>query len=390
MLTDNVLQPILKDLAAHREALAGLREILLANAVMCGEIPSPTFGEDALVRFLCDRFTESGLQNISTDEKGNAIALIPGGDGKRTILVAAHIDKIWERSIDHTVSVTPERIVGPGIADNSLGAAVLASLPAILDHLAVRLKSNLVLLGTTRSMGKGDLAGLRFFIDNTKIPVHAAVCVEGVEIGRLSYASLGMIRAEISVRTEEERDWQRSNGSGAIVALNRVIDEILSIETPGRPRTSIILGSILAGNAYNVAPTKATLRFEVRSEQPGMVARIHERIAEIVERVNAEDRVKARLDVIARRHPGGIDFSHPMVKATRAIMGALGIEPKVAPSTNELSALVDKGIPGVTLGITRGEQKHSFEESVEVEPVFSGIAQLVGVLRAIDGGICDE
>lgn len=377
---------LLSQLSGYRTQLSGLRELVLANAIMLGEIPAPLFGEDKATAFIRDRFQESGLEHISLDEIGNVSAMLPGTEGERTILLAAHVDKVWDGSIDHSVTVSPEMLRGPGIADNSIGVAALVSLPEVLKHLGIQFKSNIILLGTTRSMGRGDLAGLRFFVENLQQSIDCAVCLEGVQLGRLSYSSLGMVRGDIYVRTPEERDWLSYNHRGAIVALNRIIDKILAIETPRQPETSIILGSVMAGTAYNIPPTKATLRFEVRSEQRGMVARIVARIEEIIEQINAEDGVAAELSVIARRKPGGIEFSHPMVRCTRKIMEKLAIKPKVAPSTSELSTFVDKGIAAITLGITRGEGKHSLEECAAIEPIFTGITQLVGVLQAIDGG----
>ena len=390
MLEDVQLSQLLKTVTGFRERLAPLRENILADVIMCGEIPSPTFEEAALTRFMRDRFNESSLQNISEDEMGNACGLLPGSEGKRHILVAAHVDKVWSRAVEHTVSVTPTQLRGPGIADNSLGAAAITMLPGILSHLGIELKSNLLLVGSTRSLGRGDLAGLQFFIENSKHPIDAALCVEGVQLGRLSYSSLGMIRGEIHIHAPELEDWTSYNNSGAIVALNRIIDLILGIETPARPETSIILGSVSAGTAYNVPPGEAVLRFEVRSEQHGIVARILARMESIIAQINAEDRVRAELSVIARRHPGGIDFSHPLVQTTRALMNQLGIKPKVAPSTGELSTLVDKNIPAITLGLTRGESKNALDETIKIDPLFTGLAQLIGVLCAIDQGVCDE
>ena len=134
MTEDPTTTALLGGLAEAVEKLHALREIVLANAVMCGEIASPTFGEARLVRFLCDRFIESSLQNVSTDEAGNAIAMLSGRRGRlgRNILLAAHVDNIWEPGVDHTVSVYADTLVGPGIADNSLGVAAIASMPLIL------------------------------------------------------------------------------------------------------------------------------------------------------------------------------------------------------------------------------------------------------------------
>jgi acetylornithine deacetylase/succinyl-diaminopimelate desuccinylase-like protein len=384
MSDTNENQEVLTLVKGYRDQMASSRERILADAVMIGEIPALTFGEERLVRFLCDRFTEEGLDQISVDEVQNATAMLPGKVGKQNILIAAHTDRIWDPSIDHTISVSSDSLTGPGIADNALGVAALTILPFLLKSLNIGFNSNLVLLGASRSMGRGDLQGLRFFADNVSMPIGAGICVEGVQLGRLSYSSLGMNRCEIKVNTHVEHHWESWSLSGAIISLNRIVQRILSIETPEVPKTSIILGSVNSGSSFNVPPTRATLRFEVRSEEPGMVARIREQIEEAIEQEVAENRINASLEVIARRKPGSIGFNHPFVRCARGIMKELGITPQVAPSTSELSVLLEKGIPSLTLGITEGDNKHQLDETVKIKPIFSGLAQLIGVIQSID------
>ena len=77
------------------------------------------------------------------------------------------------------MTVTENRIIGPGIADNSLGLAAMASLPPILEKIGIRLQDNLLLLGVSKSLGQGDLEGLRFFLNNKPMPVRTALCLEG-------------------------------------------------------------------------------------------------------------------------------------------------------------------------------------------------------------------
>lgn len=374
----------------YRDKMMDLRERILADAVMVGEIPSPTFEEERLARFLCDRFTEEGLDQITADEVNNVTAVIQGSEGKNKILVAAHTDRIWDASLDHAMSVTSDSLVGPGIGDNALGVAALTSLPYILKHLGVELKSDVVLLGASKSLGHGNQGGLQFFTSNTKLKINAGIGIEGIQLGRLSYSSLGMNRCEIRVKSPEEVDADEWSLSGAIIIMNQIVQKILAIETPEVPKTSIILGSINSGSSFNVPSTRATLRFEVRSEEPGMVARIRERIEEIIEEVIAENRVDVTLEVIARRKPGSIGFSHPFVRSAREIMKQLGIKPKVAPSISELSILLDNDIPSMTLGITKGDNHHQPDESIKIEPIFSGLAQLVATLQSIDNHLDNE
>ncbi len=381
---------IIRNLPAIREVCVSLRETLLANLVMLGEIPSPTFSEKARVDFLLQRFSECGLSNTSTDECGNGVGLLPGKNRKRNILLYAHADTVFSERRDHTVSVHADKMCGPGIADNSLGLAVLATLPTLLEKLGVEMDSGLVLMGGTRSLGRGDLAGIRFFLDNNKLPLTSGICVEGVQLGRLSYASAGMLRGEITCRVPEEYDWIRRGTTGAILILNEVINGILGIALPRKPQTSIVLGSVEAGAGFNIIPTEGRLCFEVRSESAETVQRIAGELEDIVEDVISQTGAEVLLDVVARRDPAGLPIGHPLVKQTREIMSSLGLRPHITPSISELSALISNGLPAVTLGITHGDWLHEMRESVQIESMFTGIAQLVAVLLAMDGGFCEE
>ncbi len=378
---------IVETLPDIRQALRHYREIILASSVMMGEIPAPTNGEEERIRFLSDRFNESGLQNISIDEAGNATAVLPGQEGRHNILLEAHVDTVFDRSVDHSVALGTDVLKGPGIADNSIGAAAVSILPLMLEKLGIRFSNNIILLGAVQSQGHGDLGGIRFFLDHVQMPIHAGVCLAGIHLGRLSYSCLGMLRGEIVCQAPTETFWERSNARGAIVNLNEILTRILSISELDEPGTSLILGSIKAGNAFNTIPSQAILRFELRSEKRGKVTIVQRKIAEIIRAVAADSEAQTELRVITRRKPGGIKSNHPIVEGTRAIMAALGIEPTVAPSVGALSALIAKNIPGVTLGLTSGQNLHEFNEQIQIEPIFTGLAQLIGVLQMIDRGI---
>jgi tripeptide aminopeptidase len=378
------------ELDRYREAAIGMRDIILANAVMIGEIPAPTFYEDQRIRFVEDRFSECGLQNCSTDEVGNGFGVLNGSSGERTLLLVAHADTVFGSKIDHTLSMRADRLIGPGVGDNSLGVAVLASLPTLLERLGIHLKSNLILMAASRGLGRGNLEGLRFFLNNHKQPIAGALCVEGVKLGRLSYSSIGMLRGEINVRVPEMYDWTRFGASGAVIMLNDIINKINRIPLPKRPKTSIVLGSIEGGNSFNNIATHSLLRFEIRSESADVVHGILDEIRDRITEIELESSAEITLDIVARREPGGIDFRHPLVRRSRDILKTLQIEPHVAPSTSELAELIRHGVPAITLGLTTGEKHAQVMEEVAIEPIFTGIAQLLGLLIAMDEGLCDE
>ncbi|MBD3305359.1 M28 family peptidase, partial [candidate division KSB3 bacterium] len=213
-------EDILTELVPIRESITAIGEIVLANLVMIGEIAAPTFSEQRRVEFLKDRFTESALIDCSIDQQENIYAILPGEKGKDNILLVAHLDTVFTEDVDHTVHVRPDVLIGPGLADNSLGLATIATLPSILNHLQIQLQSNLILMGASRSQGRGDLAGLRFFLANADLPIKAGISVEGFHLGRLSHSSIGMLRGEINCTVPEEYDWTRLGETGAILTLN--------------------------------------------------------------------------------------------------------------------------------------------------------------------------
>ncbi len=260
---------------------------------------------------------------------------------------------------------------------------------ALPIYLGITLDSNLILLAASRSLGRGDLEGLRFFLSNTDIPIIAGVSIEGAQLGRLSYSSIGMIRGEISCTVPEEYDWSRFGSVGSIVTINEVINQILEIPIPKRPKTTIVFNSIESGTGkFSRIPKSAFLRFEIRSESDDMVHEIYQRIEDITADISYRSGDEVSLTIYSKRRPGGIEFSHPLTRNVRSIMRSLRIKPRISPSTSELSAFIDQKIPAITLGITKGDRLDDDRESIEIEPIFTGLAQLVALLLAIDGGQC--
>ncbi len=388
--TDYTFEELLDWLPELESRMEEIGEIIIANLIMLGEIPAPTFNEQRRINFLTDRFSEIGLLNSSSDEAGNGVGILEGEKDDQNILIVAHADTPFSENVDHTLSVEQEYIRGPGVADNSLGLATVASLPSIFEHLDIKLRKNLILMGATRSLGRGNLEGLRFFLDNNDLPINAGVSVEGAQLGRLSHVSIGMLRGEITCTIPEEYDWSRFGDASAILTINEVINKINDIPLPKRPRTSIVLGSIEGGTTYNTIATNASLRFEIRSESSDMVEEIGERMEEFVAEVSSKTGDEINLDIFARREPGGIKFSHPLARTSRLILEELGVQPRLSPSTSELAAFIDKYIPAVTLGITRGDNIRELDENILIPPIYKGLAQLIGTILAIDGGYCEQ
>jgi di/tripeptidase len=274
--------------------------------------------------------------------------------------------------------------------DNSVGVGVLVSLPFVFQTLGLRFESDVVLAGIIQSIGKGNLRGIRHLLKTWKGPIRGAICIEGGELGRLNYFSDGMIRAEIGCTISRTTGITHKFMPNSILVLNEVINEILKLRLPQRPRSRIVIGKIEGGVNHGAVAYEANLGLEIRSHSDRIVKDIFKDIKDIVEGISHEDQVDLKLNTISNLNATRLRYNHPLVKQSAAVLQALGIEAVSDPTESALSIFLSHRIPAVTLGVTNGYNYYEEDATMEIEPMFKGIAQIVGVIQAIDAGACDE
>lgn len=374
-------QDILDRLRSLRLELEPYRELLLANVVMVGEIPAPTFDEEQRVAFMLQRFTECGLQSVFRDRAGNGLGLLPGTKGETSILLVAHADTPFSAAENHTCTIESSIIRGPGVADNSMGLAVLATLPTMLERLGIHLKSDLLLVASARSLEHGDQQGLRYLLQNCSRPISCSILVEGSPLGRLQYRSMASLGGMISCQVD-----RKVSQVSAIEVLTGLIHQLGQISLPEGTQTALVLGSVAGGASYKVPARNARLRFQLRSDTDEVVREITGQIEAIVEEAARQEGVTAKMEAIARTTAGGLEPGHPLVRQTCKVLEALEVEPSKTIFSATVSAYVEQGIPAVSIGISHGDNVNYPDEFIEIDPIATGVAQLIGVLLCIDGG----
>ncbi len=386
------MDAILKKLPSFVDQIKSIKEVIISNIVLIGQTPAPTFHEEARTEIFLERLSDAQADYCSTDDYNNPIGIILGksGGAKPPIFVVAHMDTFFNADLGHNYIIRKNSIAGPGILDNSVGIGVLASMPIILRKLKLSFESDIVLAGVTQSIGTGNLQGIRHLLNTWDDPIRGAVIIEGAELGRLSYYSEGIIRGEITCHVTVMERGKHQYKPNAILILNEVIDEIMSMELPQRPRARVIIGKFNGGFKHGVIALDARLGFEIQSNSDDMVKRMYHEMMDIVEGIGHEHRVDLKLNIISNLYPATLKYKHPLVKSTVAIMKRLGLKPASHSSESELSVFLTQNIPAVTLGITDGKNVHSEQASMKIDPMFTGIAQIIGAIMAIDSGVCDE
>jgi acetylornithine deacetylase/succinyl-diaminopimelate desuccinylase-like protein len=378
-----------EELARVREVAAGLREVFLAHLTLIGETPAPTFEEGARMNALLDRFAQGGWQQCSLDAGGNVTATLAGREAGPAVLLAAHADTIVEEDKDQTLEIGGRQVIGPFVGDNSLALAALATLPAVLEQAGLAPRYSLHALAAARILGRGNLEGVRQYLAAPRPAVQAAICLEGVALGRLNYTSMGMLRGEIRCRLPDDYDWAQFGTTGTIIPMSDIVGRISRIPVPRRPLTMIIMGSLHGGIAYNNIARETTLCFEARSESSDILRQLREQIEDIAEDIAGQSGVRVAFEAVAVREPGGLDIGHPLVRTARTVLQGLGLTPQFYATTSMMSAFRDAGIPAITLGVTTGCRKgelDEIDEAVDIDPIAAGLAQIAGVVAALDAG----
>lgn len=378
-------------LNGYVEKIREIADAIITNIVFIGQVPAPTFQENERVKLFMERLSEFQADECTMDCYDNPIGIIRGNSrDKAPIFVVAHMDTPFSKEVDHNYTVKPNAITGAGLTDNALGVGVLVSLPEILRHLKLNFKSDIVLAGVTQSIGRGNLRGIRRLLKNWPTPIRGAICLESGELGRLNFSSDGMIRCEIICRVPSCSGPQKPNPPNAILVLNEAINQILMLNQPPKPRTRIIFGTISGGLKHGQTPDKATLGLEIHSDLDKRVGKLFTDIRDIVSELAHKFEVELSLKIISSVRAARLDENQMLVKSATSIMKKLGIQPTIGPSESELSIFLSRKIPALTVGISYANWYQEADASMQIEPIFKGIAQIVGILNTIDSGACDE
>ncbi len=374
----------------HR--LRDIKELVITNIILLGQTPAVrafTKGdsldspeESLRAKVFLERLAASGADETSTDSFGNPIALLKGKNPeKKPIILAVHLDSVISGPEEVNYRITETDISGRGVADNAAGAGAVLSIPEILRCVGLELESDLYLLGLPDSLGKKNLKSIREFFLSWERPVRGAVCLEGMNLGRLSYYSRGMIRAEIHCRTDETKN--------SILVINEIVNRMLAVRLPLRPASKIVIGKIGGGIKHGDPALSAALGFEIVSDSRRMVDGVFKKVLDMTESLAYEKQVRLRIEKVSDIDSVRLDYSHPLVKSAIGVMESLSLTPEVGSSESELSLFLSQGIPAVAVGISDIEHQHTENASVAIDPLFKGIAQVLGILIAIDQGACD-
>jgi tripeptide aminopeptidase len=352
-----------------------LKDELLELLIRVCETPAPTFDERERAALIAGVLGSGGLEPYR-DEVGNVIAEIPGGSGPR-VLVAAHLDTVFERGVDLGVKREGGRLMAPGIGDNS------ASL-AVLTHLVLHgrgPKPRLTYAATVGEEGLGDLFGMRALMNARRHDFDCMIAIDG-HLGTVINRSVGARRYSVRFRARGGHSWGDFPSPSAIHALGEAIHALNKLRVPSSPRSSYNVGLVSGGTSINAIAQEAGFFLDLRSVDAATLAELERQALTAIKREAERQEVSVEFELVGDRPTALVD-NDALVAAAKRALDAVGIEAKLAASSTDANAAMAAGLAAITFGVYRGGDPHRLSEWLEADSLVTGYRALEALLAEL-------
>lgn len=341
-------------------------------------IPAPTFGESERAAFLRSEFKALGTIRVDQDEIGNIFALIPGADAP-PLIVSAHLDTVFPSKTELIHRRTRSRIIGPGVGDNSVALAALLELGRDLQDR--KLAGDVWLVANVGEEGLGNLRGMREVVARFGDQVTAYLVLEGMALGHIYHRALPVRRYRVTIRTKGGHAWIHAGRTSALHKLLEVGMRLLELPIPDAPRTTLNIGRMEGGLSINSIADAAVLEIDVRSESEATLEELDRQLMELVTKFHS-NRAEVELTLVGSRPGGDLAADHPLVLAALQSLTKAGErDVYLEYGSTDANVPLNRGIPAVCVGITKGGEAHTAREYIDIRPMRKGYTAVLDLIE---------
>jgi tripeptide aminopeptidase len=364
-------------------ALAELRPVHAAFAWLHGNpktimdwqaemvaIPAPFSGEQARAEWLADRFAETGLERVETDEAGNVsgwlmTAKLPPESTGPVVVISAHLDTVFPAETPLKPVVDGERITAPGACDNGAGVAGMLAIAHAMVMAKVELAGSLIFMGNVGEEGEGDLRGVRHLYRQQALAgrIAAHIVLDGAGTDSAVTQALGSRRYRITITGPGGHSFTDAGTPNPIAALARALAALTQTQLPQEPRTTLNLGTIRGGTSVNSIPESAQATIDFRSTSADELLRLegslHRAVEDAVEQLNAKAKAAGRqergllefdIEMIGDRPAAQLPDDSPLLEALRAVDRHLGLKTELRLGSTDANIPLSLGVPALSMG----------------------------------------
>jgi tripeptide aminopeptidase len=342
---------------------------LLDDLLELASVPAPTFAEEPRLAWLERRLADQPGRR-ERDAAGNLVWSF--GEGPPRLLLLAHVDTVFQEGIPLEFERRGGRVTGPGIGDNA--AAVVAVVHAVSALLERQPVAPGAVAFTVGEEGLGDLRGAHEACE--RLRPGSALAVEGHGLEHVLVDAVGSVRLRVRIIGPGGHSWYDRGTSSAIHALLAVGSELAELGRPDRP---VNVGLVSGGQSINSIAAEAELVVELRAleEEP------LERFEAYVRGLAVASPLSLTVELVGRRPAGRLDRADPLLATVRRVRKSLDLPDRLEAGSTDANAALVRGIPALTLGVSRGGCMHTRAEWLDADSLDLGLQQLEEVLAVL-------
>lgn len=381
------------------EQLDREHEQVVDNIITLTEIPAPPFKEAKRAAAYRDMLKNAGLEDVEIDAEGNAMGLYrgTGAPGGPIIVLAAHLDTVFPEGTNVKVRREGNRLYAPGIGDDTRSLAVILAYARVMKSNAIKTKHDILFVGNVGEEGPGDLRGVRYLFTKGKYRarVKAFISMDGSDAERIVTGGVGSKRYRVTYKGPGGHSYGAFGLVNPMVAMSQTVVDLYKVAVPASPKTTYAASVTGGGTSVNSIPNEVFMEFDMRSEDPGELARVERQFHEIVRasidrendsRSTREGKIDAELKLIGDRPAGSTAPTADIIGISTSVSKAKGLTPQLAYSSTDSNLPMSLGIPAITIGSGGvGGRAHSLDEWIDVEKGASlrGMSVGLGIVLAV-------
>ena len=344
-----------------------LCELLRALAV----IPAPSHDEAARAAFCRNWMQKNIAHNAYIDEAQNAVCEL-GDPTAPAVLLMAHTDIVFDRSVPLDISQRDERWYCPGIGDDTAHVAVLLLCGRYLASKTIPDGVRFVIAANACEEGEGNLKGCRALMARYGAQLKEVITLDGY-LDTLNDTAVGSKRFRIAVDATGGHSFRDFGNDNAIAVMGELVTALQAIPLPKAGHTTFNFGHIEGGTTVNSIAAHCELVYEFRADRDENLQYMTECTDEVLRPFQERYRLTVT-DLGVRPCARGVAPAAQQALITRVEAAFDGItQLRRHPASTDANLPLSMGIPAVCIGCLRGGGAHTLEEYIEPHSLRDGL-----------------
>lgn len=322
------------------------------------------------------------------DIEGRTNLLASVGSGSPIVFVPAHTDVVpvgdgWDTDPFDPV-IRDGVMYGRGTVDDKGPLASILLLAAFLSQHTDKFNGTF-LVGAVADEEKGSAHGMVYLTENDLIHADMAIVPDtGLSINTITCGEKGLLHVDITFTGEQAHGSKPEKGLSAVWAAHAFLSKVHTLfsDTVGYLQegehelfspTSINVGKLHAGNAYNIIPAKCEIGLDIRNRPEMSSEEIIATLTRMCEEIQAEGLCKSfELKNATEMPPFVIETTHELIKAvTDAVGKTEGAPPTYVgmSGTTVCKQLIMHGIPAIGFSQNANGYMHMANERLDLSEI---------------------